>query len=197
VTSGTSVRLHPSPSLITFWVQGETPNGTTVSAIQIAAITVQDGLDTFQQSNTHVTNNTTTMTASINCRVSIDSDHRTLLGICRKLMAPGLYQNKEVGGRQLLQRLLRRTDKPSALEIIVGVLLAARLCDQDIDVRVRAIVAVADSGTNPEDYPVEMIHEPFDHDLRNDDDEVSALVASLVPASDGCSFPVPNNQARS
>ena len=106
--------------------------------------------------------------------------HRTLVGICRTLMAPGLYRDQEMDGRRLLQRLLRRADKPSALEIIVGVLLTARLCDQDIDPRVRAIIAVADIDTNPEDYPVEVIHEPFDHDLRNDDGVV-ALVASLVP----------------
>ena len=108
--------------------------------------------------------------------------HRTLLGICRKLMAPGLYRDQEMDGRRLLQRLLRRVDKPSALEIIVGVLLTVRLCDQDIDPRVRAIIAVADIDTNPEDYPVEVIHEPFDHDLR-DDDRVSELVTSIAQIS--------------
>jgi hypothetical protein len=107
--------------------------------------------------------------------------HRTLLGICRKLMAPGLYRDQEMDGRQLLQRLLRRADKPSSLEVIIGVLLAARMCDQDIDPRVRAIIAVADTDTNPQDYPVEVILEPFDYDLRNDDG-VAALVANLVPA---------------
>jgi hypothetical protein len=107
---------------------------------------------------------------------------RTLEGICRKLMAPGLYCDQEKDGRLLLQRLLRRVDKPSALEIIVGVLLTARLCDQDIDPRVRAIIAVADIDTNPEDYPVEVIHEPFDHDLR-DDDRVFELVTSIVQIS--------------
>jgi hypothetical protein len=106
--------------------------------------------------------------------------HRTLLGICRKLMAPGLYRDQEMDGRRLLQRLLRRADKPSSLEVIIGVLLAARMCDQDIDPRVRAIIAVADTGTNPQDYPVEVIHEPFDCDLRNADG-VAAFVASLVP----------------
>jgi hypothetical protein len=105
---------------------------------------------------------------------------RTLEGICRKLMAPSLYCDQEKDGRLLLQRLLRRVDKPSALEIIVGVLLTARLCDQDIDPRVRAIIAVADIDTNPEDYPVEVILEPFDCDLRNDDG-VAAFVAILVP----------------
>jgi hypothetical protein len=106
--------------------------------------------------------------------------HRTLLGICRKLMAPGLYRDQEMDGRRLLQRLLRRADKPSSLEVIIGVLLAARMCDQDIDPRVRAIIAVADTGTNPQDYPVEVILEPFDYDLR-EDGGVAALVASLVP----------------
>jgi hypothetical protein len=71
---------------------------------------------------------------------------RTLEGICRKLMAPGLYRDQEKDGRLLLQRLLRRADRPSALEVIIGVLLAARLCDQDIDLRVRAIIAVVDTG---------------------------------------------------
>jgi hypothetical protein len=61
-------------------------------------------------------------------------------------------------------------------------LLTARLCDQDIDPRVRAIIAVADIDTNPEDYPVEVIHEPFDHDLR-DDDRVFELVTSIVQIS--------------
>jgi hypothetical protein len=56
-------------------------------------------------------------------------------------MAPGLYRNQEKDGRHLLQRLLDREEKPPVLEIIVGVLLAARLCDQDIDVKVRAIIA--------------------------------------------------------
>jgi hypothetical protein len=96
-------------------------------------------------------------------------------------MAPGLYRDQEMDGRRLLQRLLRRADKPSSLEVIIGVLLAARMCDQDIDPRVRAIIAVADTGTNPQDYPVEVILEPFDYDLRNDDG-VAALVASLVTA---------------
>src|SRR3954465_9413695 len=108
--------------------------------------------------------------------------HRTLVGICRTLMAPGLYRDQEMDGRRLLQRLLRRADKPSALEIIVGVLLTARLCDQDIDPRVRAIIAVADLDTNPEDYPVEVILEPFDCDLR-DDDRVSELVTSIAQIS--------------
>lgn len=40
--------------------------------------------------------------------------HRTLTGICRKLMAPGLYRDQELEGRRL-QRLLGRGDKPSAL----------------------------------------------------------------------------------
>jgi hypothetical protein len=105
--------------------------------------------------------------------------HRTLLGICRKLMAPSLYQ--EMDGRRLLQRLLGRAERPSVLEVIIGVLLTARMCDQDIDPKIRAIIAVADIGTNPEDYPVEVILEPFDYDLRNDDG-VAALVASLVTA---------------
>jgi hypothetical protein len=109
--------------------------------------------------------------------------HRTLLGICRKLMAPGLYREQEMDGRRLLQRLLKRTDRPSNLEVIIGVLLAARMCDQDIDPRVRAIIAVADVGTIPKDYPVEVTHEPFDHDLR-DDDGITALVTSLVPVCD-------------
>ena len=110
--------------------------------------------------------------------------HRTLLGICRKLMAPGLYRGQELDGRQLLQRLLRRADKPSALEVIIGVLLAARMCDQDIDPRVRAIIAVVDIGTNPEDYPVKVLEEPFDHDLQ-DADGIAALVESLVQAPAG------------
>jgi hypothetical protein len=109
--------------------------------------------------------------------------HRTLLGICRKLMAPGLYRDQEMDGRRLLQRLLRRADKPSSLEVIIGVLLAARMCDQDIDPRVRAIIAVVDIGTNPEDYPVEVLEEPFDHDLQ-DADGIAALVASLLPVWD-------------
>jgi hypothetical protein len=106
--------------------------------------------------------------------------YRTLTGICRKLMAPGLYRNQEEDGRHLLQRLLGRTEKPPVLEIIVGVLLAARLCDQDIDVKVRAIIAVVDNGTDPGDYPVKVFEEPFTYDLRNAD-EIAALVASLVP----------------
>ena len=106
--------------------------------------------------------------------------HRTLLGICRKLMAPGLYRDQEMDGRRVLQRLLGRAEKPFALEVIIGVLLTARMCDQDIDPRIRAIIAVADIGTNPEDYPVEVILEPFNYDLR-EDDGVAAFVASLVP----------------
>jgi len=106
--------------------------------------------------------------------------HRTLLGICRKLMAPGLYRDQEMDGRRVLQRLLGRAEKPFALEVIIGVLLAARMCDQDIDPRVRAMVAVVDIGTNPEDYPVKVLEEPFDHDLQ-DAGGVGALVASLVP----------------
>ncbi|WP_158044930.1 hypothetical protein [Skermanella pratensis] len=106
--------------------------------------------------------------------------HRTLLGICRKLMAPGLYRDQEMDGRRLLQRLLGRAGRPSALEVIIGVLLAARMCDQDIDPRVRAIIAVVDIGTNPEDYPVEVLEEPLDHDLQ-DADGIAAFVASLVP----------------
>jgi hypothetical protein len=106
--------------------------------------------------------------------------HRTVLGICRKLMAPGLYRDQEIDGRRLLQRLLRRAERPSVLEVIIGVLLTARMCDQDIDPRVRAIIAVADTGTNPQDYPVEVILEPFDYDLQNDDG-VAAFVANLVP----------------
>ncbi len=109
--------------------------------------------------------------------------HRTLLGICRKLMAPGLYRDQEMDGRRLLQRLLRRADKPSSLEVIIGVLLTARMCDQDIDPRIRAIIAVADIGTTPEDYPVEVILEPFNYDLQ-EDDGVAALVARLVPVWD-------------
>ena len=105
--------------------------------------------------------------------------HRTLVGICRTLMAPGLYRDQEMDGRRLLQRLLRRADKPSSLEVIIGVLLAARMCDQDIDPRVRAIIAVVDIGTNPEDYPVEVFEEPFDYDLRNAN-EIAAFVADLV-----------------
>jgi hypothetical protein len=106
--------------------------------------------------------------------------HRTLLGICRKLMAPGLYRDQEMDGRRLLQRLLRRAERPSVLEVIIGVLLAARMCDQDIDPRVRAIIAVADTGTNPASYPIKVFEEPFEYDLR-DNDGVAALVASLVP----------------
>ena len=106
--------------------------------------------------------------------------HRTLLGICRKLMAPGLYRDQEMDGRRLLQRLLGRAERPFALEVIIGVLLAARICDQEINPRIRAIIAVVDIGTNLEDYPVEVIHELFDHDLR-DDDGIAAFVASLVP----------------
>ena len=90
------------------------------------------------------------------------------------------YRNLELEGRRLLQRLLGRADKPFAPEGIIGVLLAARLCDPDIGLGVRAIIAVVDIGTNLEDYPVEVIHELFDHDLR-DDDGVVAFVASLVP----------------
>jgi hypothetical protein len=106
--------------------------------------------------------------------------HRTPMGICHKLIAPNLYRNQELEGHRLLQRLLGRAERPFALAVIIAVLLAARLCDQDIDPRIRAIVAVADIGTNPEDYPVEVIHEPFDYDL-GDDDGVAAFVASLVP----------------
>jgi hypothetical protein len=73
-----------------------------------------------------------------------------------------------------------RADKPPVLEIIVGVLLAARLCDQDIDVKVRAIIAVVDNSTDPGDYPVKVFEEPFTYDLR-DADEISAFIASLVP----------------
>jgi hypothetical protein len=109
--------------------------------------------------------------------------HRTLVGICRTLMAPGLYRDQEMDGRRLLQRLLRRAESPSALEVIIGVLLTARMCDQDIDPRIRAIIAVADIGTNPEDYPVEVIHEPFDHDLR--DDGIAVWVENLVRAPAG------------
>jgi len=106
--------------------------------------------------------------------------HRTLLGICRKLMAPGLYRDQEMDGRRLLQRLLGRAERPSALEVIIGILLAARMCDQDIDPGIRTIIAVVDIGTTPEDYPVEVILEPFDYDLQ-EDDGVAAFVASLVP----------------
>ncbi|UEM23102.1 hypothetical protein JL100_010285 [Skermanella mucosa] len=96
-------------------------------------------------------------------------------------MAPGLYRNQELEGRQLLQRLLGRVEWPSALEVIIGVLLAARMCDQDIDPRVRAIIAVVDIGTNPEDYLVEVLEEPFNHDLQ-DADGIAAFMVSLVQA---------------
>jgi hypothetical protein len=37
-----------------------------------------------------------------------------------------------------------------------------------------------DIGTNPEDYPVDVLEEPLDHDLQ-DADGIAAFVASLVP----------------
>jgi CheY-like chemotaxis protein len=110
--------------------------------------------------------------------------HRTLLGICRKLMAPGLYRDQEMDGRRVLKRLLKRAEKPFALEVIISVLLTARMCDQDIEPGIRAIIAVADIGTNPKDYPVEVFEEPFDYDLR-DADEIAALVENLVRAPTG------------
>jgi hypothetical protein len=109
---------------------------------------------------------------------------RTLNGICRKLMAPGLYRDQEKEGRRLLKRLLGRADKPFPLEVMIGVLLAARLCDQDIEPRVRAIVAVVEIDTDPEDYPVKVFHDPFDCDFT-DADAVSTLVALLVQNMEG------------
>jgi hypothetical protein len=76
--------------------------------------------------------------------------------------------------------LLGQAERSFALEVTIGVLLVSRMCNQDFDPRIRAIIAVVDIGTNLEDYPVEVIHELFDHDLR-DDDGVVAFVASLVP----------------
>ncbi|GEO42145.1 hypothetical protein SAE02_62930 [Skermanella aerolata] len=109
---------------------------------------------------------------------------RTLERICRKLMAPGLYRGQEGAGRQLLERLLRRDEKPLVLEVVIGVLLTARLCDQDIDPKVRAIVAVVRAGLDPDEYEVRIFHEPFDRDLM-DAEEVSALVASMMTSPDG------------
>ena len=118
---------------------------------------------------------------------------RTLSGICRKLMAPGLYRDQEKEGRSLLKRLLGRADKPFALEVVIGVLLAARLCDQDIDSRVRAVVAVAGIDIDPGDYPVKIFHDPFDCDFA-DADEFSALVATLVQTSDEAGMPPLDSQ---
>lgn len=109
---------------------------------------------------------------------------RALERICRKLMAPGLYRGQEEAGRQLLERLLRRDEKPLVLEVVIGVLLTARLCEQDIDPKVRAIVAVVGAGIDPDDYEVRIFHEPFDRDLM-DAREVSALVASMMTPPDG------------
>ena len=46
---------------------------------------------------------------------------------------------------------------------------------------IRAIIVVADIGTNPEDYSVEVFEEPFDHNLQ-DADGIAALDESLVQA---------------
>jgi hypothetical protein len=92
---------------------------------------------------------------------------RALERICRKLMAPGLYRDQEKAGRQLLECLLRRDEKPLVLEVVIGVLLTARLCDQDIDPNIRAIVAVAGIGIDPDDYPVKVFHHPLDGDLTD------------------------------
>lgn len=109
---------------------------------------------------------------------------RALERICRKLMAPCLYRGQEEAGRQLLERLLKRDEKPLVLEVVIGVLLAARLCDQDIDPKVEAIVAVVGASIDPDDYPVKIIYAPFDRDLT-DDKEVAALVASMMTSPDG------------
>jgi hypothetical protein len=109
---------------------------------------------------------------------------RTLEGICRKLMAPGLWRGQEDEGRRLLRRLLDRPEKPFVLEITIGVLLTARLCDQDLDPKLRAIIAVVGDGAGSGDYPVQVFHDPFHYDLR-DAEQVSALVTTLVQAPAG------------
>jgi hypothetical protein len=109
---------------------------------------------------------------------------RSLKRICRKLMAPSPYRGQEEAGRRLLERLLRRDEKLLVLEVVIGVLLTARICDQDIDPKVRAIVAVVGASIHPDDYEVRIFHEPFDWDLT-DDREVSALIASMVQPLSG------------
>jgi hypothetical protein len=61
------------------------------------------------------------------------------------------------------------------------------------DVMVRAIVAISGIGTDPEEYPVDVFHEPLGYDLR-DADEVAALVVSLVQFSGNVKVPPPINQ---
>ncbi|UEM03252.1 hypothetical protein JL101_025325 [Skermanella rosea] len=65
------------------------------------------------------------------------------------------------------------------MEVIVGVLLAARMCDEYIDPTVRAIIAVVGTGIDPRKYPVHAVQDPIDHDLR-EDDGITALVEILV-----------------
>jgi hypothetical protein len=108
---------------------------------------------------------------------------RVLNGICRQLMAPGLYRNQEADGRRLLQRLLARDGKPFVLEVVTGVLLAARLCDQDITPTTGAVIAVVGRGAAEEAVHVKVFAAPFDHDLENEAD-LSALIASIPPVVD-------------
>ena len=92
---------------------------------------------------------------------------RALERICHKLMAPGLYRDKEKAGRQLLERLLRQDEKPLVLEVVIGVLLTARLCDRCIDPKVRAIVVIAGVGIDSDDYPVKVFYDPLDWDIND------------------------------
>lgn len=59
--------------------------------------------------------------------------------------------------------------------------MAAELCGRTINPRIRCVIAVVAVGTDPKDYPIRILHEPFHHDLA-DPDEVSALVAGLLRA---------------
>ncbi|EWY42849.1 hypothetical protein N825_01620 [Skermanella stibiiresistens SB22] len=108
---------------------------------------------------------------------------RVLNGICRQLMAPGLYRNQEADGRRLLQRLLARDGKAFVLEVVTGVLLTARLCDQEIKPTTGAVIAVVGPGGADEAARVRIFAAPFDHDLENED-ELAALVASIPPIVD-------------
>jgi hypothetical protein len=106
---------------------------------------------------------------------------RALEGVCRNLMAPGLYRNQEYEGRKLIQRLLARGDKPLPLEIIIGVLLSSRLCGQNLDPKLRAIIVIAENGVEPQKYPVRILRDPLPCDF-NDPDQVSAVVSDIEAA---------------
>ena len=114
---------------------------------------------------------------------SIQVRLKTLEATCRKLMAPGLYRHQAKAGQDLLLRILTRLEKPSPLELMIGVLLTARLCDQDLDPTIRAIFILFEkqnptSVSNPLFHPPMIVLEPSDLDFC-DPGHVSVLVDRL------------------